>query len=73
MSDKPGNVNKMTSAAVLTTHPNPPKLPAPPPQPSKADLELGKLQRFLLSNFKKETGNETPVDCAIRLLGAKKK
>jgi hypothetical protein len=32
-----------------------------------------KLQAFLLSNFKSETGNETPVDCAIRLLGKTKK
>lgn len=37
------------------------------------DQEEKKLQSFLLSNFKSETGNETPVDCAIRLLGKAKK
>lgn len=35
---------------------------------SKADLELNKLKAFLMENFKRETGDETPVDCAIRLL-----
>lgn len=28
-----------------------------------------KLREFLFANFKSETGNETPIDCAIRLLG----
>ena len=27
-----------------------------------------KLKAFLMANFKEETGNETPEDCAIRLL-----
>lgn len=31
-------------------------------------VETAKLKTFLLSNFKSETGDETPVDCAIRLL-----
>jgi len=31
-----------------------------------------KLQKFLMENYKNETGNETPEDCAIRLLSKKK-
>lgn len=30
--------------------------------------EVAKLGNFLLAKYKKETGDETPVDCAIRLL-----
>lgn len=41
-------------------------------EPARSDEEK-KLQAFLLTNFKSETGNETPVDCAIRLLGKAKK
>jgi hypothetical protein len=36
-----------------------------PPSPDAA-----KLRKFLFANFKSETGNETPEDCAIRLLSA---
>jgi len=36
------------------------------------DVAERKLQAFLLKNFKSETGDETPVDCAIRLLTKKK-
>jgi hypothetical protein len=32
-----------------------------------------KLRQFLMENFKSETGNESPEDCAIRLLTKKKK
>lgn len=31
-----------------------------------------KLKAFLMANFKDETGNETPEDCAIRLLAKSK-
>jgi hypothetical protein len=40
--------------------------------PPSASAEGQKLRAFLLENFKKETGNETPEDCAIRLLSKKK-
>lgn len=36
--------------------------------PPSADA--AKLRKFLFANFKSETGNETPEDCAIRLLTA---
>lgn len=39
------------------------------PKPSP---DADKLKTFLLTNFKSETGNETPEACAIRLLGKKK-
>jgi hypothetical protein len=32
-----------------------------------------KLKSFLMANFKDETGDETPEDCAVRLLGKAKK
>lgn len=35
--------------------------------------ETPELREFLLTNFKSETGDETPVACAIRLLGKKAK
>lgn len=44
----------------------------PSPVASKDEQEQAKLGKFLLANFKNETGNETPVDCAIRLLTKKK-
>jgi hypothetical protein len=34
--------------------------------------EQAKLKEFLLENYKKETGDETPEACAIRLLTKKK-
>jgi hypothetical protein len=34
--------------------------------------EEEKLRKYLLANHKSETRNETPVDCAIRLLAQKK-
>lgn len=49
--------------------------PVPPPtqeQLTAAYKQVGQLQDYLLSNFKSETGNETPTDCAIRLLGKTK-
>lgn len=46
------------------------RTPAPVTVP---DPQAKKLHDFLMENFKKETGNETPVDCAIRLLGKLKK
>jgi hypothetical protein len=46
--------------------------PAPSPKViHEKDPQVKKLQDFLLANFKSETGNETPVDCAIRLLSKK--
>lgn len=39
------------------------------PEPkSRPDAQTQKLKEFLMLNFKSETGNETPADCAIRLL-----
>lgn len=34
---------------------------------------IAKLKDFLMENYKNETGDETPIDCAIRLLGKKAK
>jgi hypothetical protein len=76
MTDFPGNVNAISRAEVLGSHIDPAKQPAPPEKktaPSKADTELNKLKAFLMENFRNETGDETPVDCAIRLLGKAKK
>ena len=42
------------------------------PVKSPADAEALKLKTFLMTKFKDETGDETPVDCAIRLLSKKK-
>jgi hypothetical protein len=36
---------------------------------SSPSTDAKKLRDFLMANFKNETGNETPEDCAIRLLG----
>lgn len=49
--------------------PTPPAPPAPPAKVDAFSIENGKLKSFLMENFKNETGDETPVDCAIRLLG----
>jgi hypothetical protein len=86
--EKPGNIATLHSAVPFQEYPKlvgsvqvsnaaeeqaaraaQAKKPAPL---SKADLELGKLKAFLMENFKRETGDETPVDCAIRLLTKKK-
>jgi hypothetical protein len=45
-----------------------PEVPKAAPDP-----QVAKLKAFLFENFKNETGDETPVDCAIRLLSKKKK
>jgi len=71
-----GNVNSLSREEVLGSHLEPdkqPKPPAPKVELSKAETELSKLKAFLMENFKNETGDETPVDCAIRLLGKTKK
>jgi len=75
MADFPGNIAKLSHAEVLGSHieaDKQPKPPAPKVALSKAEAELEKLRKFLLENRKGETGNETPVDCAIRLLTKKK-
>lgn len=46
---------------------------ASPAKPAKEDPGAKKLQAFLLENFKSETGDETAIDCAIRLLSKTKK
>lgn len=45
----------------------------PSEKEAKEVAEVTELRTFLLTNFKNETGDETPVQCAIRLLGKTKK
>lgn len=51
----------------------PKEVKQPSEKEAKELAEVVELRSFLLTNFKNETGDETPVQCAIRLLGKTKK